>query len=116
MKSFADSDFLVVFSGESPSARLIRGWDRVLAYLDYEATNRTEEESYRNPENTLLHDPDSWSLLGNTYTDNGGDERFEFHEPVGEMSAVTITRLTEPINQEWLPINERITCPKPEKS
>lgn len=101
MRTFEESDFLVVFTGEYPSSRLIRGWDRVLSYLDYEATNQSEEESYRNSENTRLHDMDNWSLLGSTYLDNGGDERFEFSEDIGEMSHVTITRITEPINDEW---------------
>lgn len=102
MKTFAESDFVVVFTGESPSARVIRTWDRVLAYLDYEATNHSPEESFRDPKNTGLHDVDQWSTLKGIYKDNGGDDRFEFYEDIGETCHVTITRLTAPLNEEWL--------------
>ena len=102
MKTFEESDFVVVFTGESPSAKLIRTWDRVLAYLDYQATNQSPEESFRNPDNTGLHDVNNWSTLKGIYRDNGGDDRFEFNEEIGETCHVTITRLTEPLNEAWL--------------
>jgi hypothetical protein len=101
MKPFEESDFLVVFTGEMPSARLIRTWDRVLAYLDYEATDKSPEESYRRPDNPV-HNLGAWQTLRDCYRDNGGDERFEFQAGIGECSHVTITRLTHPINLEWL--------------
>lgn len=102
MKPFAESDFLVTFTGEAPSARLIRGWDRVISYLDYSATNREPDESYADPNNTGLHDPDNWTHLSCGAGEDHGDSRFEFQEDIGECCHVTITRITEDINEEWV--------------
>jgi hypothetical protein len=100
VKTFEDSDFVVTFTGEAPSSRLIRTFDRVLAYLDYECTNRSPEESWRNPDSGI-HDRDAWTDLAGIYVDDGGDDRHQFRADIGEIDHVTVTRLTYPVNEEW---------------
>lgn len=102
MKPFAESDFVVVFTGEAPDSRVIRGFDRVLSYLDYMATNRSPAESYRNENNTGIHSPDSWTHLSCGTECAHGDTRFEFQEGIGECCHVTVTRLTNDLDDEWI--------------
>lgn len=100
IKPFAESDFLVTFRGESPESRLIRTWDKVLGYLDYAATNGSEEESFRAHDNDI-HNMDSWSMLGHVYPDND-DERHEYQCEIGEGVYLTVTRITTPIEETWV--------------
>jgi hypothetical protein len=99
MKPFAESDFLVVFTGESPASRVIRTWDRVLAFLDYESTNGEPDESWRDPENSI-HDVHAWIHL--EPGDDDAESRFTYSADIGETDHVEIIRITEPINEEWL--------------
>lgn len=99
MKSFEDSDFVVTFTGECPCSRLIRTWDRVQAYIDYELFQNDPICSVRKPD-CELHDADNWSRVA--YSEDG-DHRHEFIS--GEFSycvGLQVTRLTNPVNEEWL--------------
>lgn len=101
MQNFDDSDFLVVFTGEGQDSRLIRTWDRVLAYLDYQATNREPEESYRR-EDAPINDNDNWIHLETGCFGDVDDTRYIYREDIGEMSHVEIIRILNPINTQWL--------------
>lgn len=95
MKNFKDADFLVTFTGESPNSEVVHGWDAVLAHLDLQATNQSEAESYRNKDNTGIHEADNWLLLNRGHSPDG-DDRFEFSEGIGECDHVTVTRIAAP--------------------
>lgn len=92
MLRFDQSYFVVTFTGEAPCSRLIHGWDRVLAYLDYEINHDTEE-TFRDPENDI-HNEDNWCCLGGVYRD-ADDERHVYDLGIGETDHLRIVRITE---------------------
>lgn len=94
MKPFADSDFVVTFYGEAPDSRVIRTWDKVLAYIDYAVGAEGDGWSCRS-EDCSLHDPDNWHLL---HWSEGKDDRHTFHEAEFTYCVgLSIIRLTEDI-------------------
>ncbi len=97
---FLDSDFVVTFTGEAADSRVIRGWDRVLSYIDQAVGADHDGWTCRDPEGAPdLHDPDCWTRLDY----EAGDNRHllsigEFVYCVG----LHITRLTTPIDESLL--------------
>lgn len=98
MTPFEDSDFVVTFTGESPDSRVIRTWDRVLAYIDYAVDGKNDGWTCRSVDDCPeLHDHDEWTRVSHS---EDGDLRHcfdkqEFVYCVG----LHIVRLTEPIKK-----------------
>lgn len=96
---FCDSDFLVVWTGEYQDARVIRGWDSVLAYLDESVNAKEDGWSCREPDGCGLHEHDNWLLLGSCAEDD--DRRFVYeNSEFVYCSGLRIVRLTQPISQD----------------
>lgn len=97
MKPFADCDFVVTFYGESPESILIRGWDRVLAYIDYQLGAEGDGWSSRNPDECTLHDHDEWSRL-EWCAEGEEDYRHSFSKAeFAYCVGLSIVRITEPL-------------------
>lgn len=113
MTPFDESMFLVVFTGECASSRLVVGWDNVLGYIDYQIGAQHDpspgHSTVRSP-CCELHDPDNWVTVD--YSECG-DHRLMFQSSEFVYCAgLTITRVTEPLS----PAAEEMVCISPAES
>lgn len=89
---FADTDsFALCFSGEAANARIVHGWSNLASVFFDEVVGGCLATADANEEwvqwSRDLNDPDEWTL---------DEERtpYSFHADIGEISHVTIYRLS----------------------
>jgi hypothetical protein len=98
MKAFEDSDFVVTFTGENPASTLIRTWDRVLAFIDFQCGAKADEWTCRSP-CCELHDHDEWTTLDFSF-DGEKDYRHMFDKSEFTYCVgLHIVRLTDDLSE-----------------
>lgn len=91
-KTFEESRFVVMFTGEAATNEIVEGWPSVINKLDELTGNPEAGYSYENP-CWEGHDPDAWHH-GDCHADCD-DERMIFSEECGETNTLFIVRLFE---------------------
>lgn len=93
MKTFAESDFVVVFTGEGAWSTLCHGWEATKTFALSQFLTLDDDPEMRESYVRELEDDDNWEY---TECGKGVDDRLVCrHVEIGEISSMMIVRIIE---------------------